>query len=168
MKNHILHLILKKKLRYEKFHAIYWKCFFPLRRVWARMMLTNQLMWNRKFISMLCRYFSVLPPSFRHWEEKSHKVYLKFMLTVDVREVQAVFGNFVAFLDLLSTPTMKESMPWRNIYYDGEIKHARNHFVAFLRTHSEIELEKEDGGKENSIFTANFTRWAAIIQIFLN
>lgn len=101
-----------------------------------------------KFISMLCRYFSVLPPSFRHWEEKSHKVYLKFMLTVDVREVQAVFGNFVAFLDLLSTPTMKESMPWRNIYYDGEIKHARNHFVAFLRTHSEIELGKEDGRRK--------------------
>ena len=143
MNNHILHLISMRRIRIRRsfdmknlmqyienvfFH------FVECEREWCW-----QISWCGigKFISMLFRYFSLRPPSFLSFVAKRKVTkYLKFMLTDDVRGVQAVFENFVASLDLLSTtPTKKmaKTMPWRNIYYDGKIKHARNHFVAFLR-----------------------------------
>ena len=140
MKNHILHLISMRRIRrsfdmknlMQYIENVFFH-FVECEREWCW-----QISWCGigKFISMLFRYFSLRPPFFfrSSLREKSQSIWNSCWLTT--------WEEFKRCLEILwllwtfsTTPTKKmaKTMPWRNIYYDGKIKHARNHFVAFLR-----------------------------------
>lgn len=137
-------------------------------------MLTNQLMW--KFISSwsIFHFFSLFASSdlicmVKNLEHLNFCLLTAMMTTWDEFKHFLSVENFCGFFGLeikLRIFFMLEENSLEEIYYDGEIKHARNHFVAFSLDTYWRKYSSWEGSK--FIFTANFMRWAVIIHISFN